>query len=72
MTTSTNGSASGSTVERSANSNPLTAELASQIRPDRYKKNGQDPELQAPNQDNTVLKEADYTMLSELGEDPER
>ncbi|MEO1590510.1 MAG: GTP cyclohydrolase I FolE [Cyanobacteria bacterium J06632_22] len=75
MTTTTNGSASGSTLDRNVNSasnNPLVADLSSQVRPDRYKKNGQDPDLHEPSEDNTVLKEAVYTMLSELGEDPER
>ncbi len=74
MTPSTNGSASGSTLNRdatTANGNPLTADLSTQVRPDRAKKNGQEPKHH-PSHDNTVLKDAVYTMLNELGEDPER
>ena len=72
MTTSTNGSASGSTLDLGANGNSLSTDLSAQVRPDRYKKNGQTPEPHSPSTDNTVLKEAVYTMLRELGEDPER
>ncbi|MEL6248360.1 MAG: GTP cyclohydrolase I FolE [Cyanobacteria bacterium J06627_15] len=76
MSISVNGSTNGSTLNRGSAGEPsdnrLTADLATQIRPDRYKKNGQEPELHSPSEDNTALKQAVHTMLSELGEDPER
>ncbi|NEQ52322.1 MAG: GTP cyclohydrolase I FolE [Leptolyngbya sp. SIO3F4] len=68
MVISTNGSSNGS----KANSILSSKSLEAAVRPDRSKTKGQDALLHEPAADNEKLKQAVHTMLSELGEDPER
>jgi GTP cyclohydrolase IA len=80
MTTSTNGSSNGNGF---SNGNSSSATLTSthplnnlitttDIRPDRATTNGHEADLHTPSEDNGPLMDAVRTMLSELGEDPER
>lgn len=68
MVISTNGSSNGTKTNGLLNSKSLE----SSIRPDRSKTKGQDALLHEPSENNDQLMQAVHTMLSELGEDPER
>ncbi|MBT9314220.1 GTP cyclohydrolase I FolE [Leptothoe spongobia] len=68
MAISTNGSSNSAQTNGLLNSKSLEAV----IRPDRSKKKGHEALLHEPAADNEKLKQAVHTMLSELGEDPER
>lgn len=82
MSISTNGSANGSVNGTGSAATELANSTSSSVaterntkgpvRPDRYKNNGHEPNLHPPTENNDTLQQAVYTMISELGEDPER
>ncbi|MBT9313422.1 GTP cyclohydrolase I FolE [Leptothoe kymatousa] len=63
MVISTNGSTNGLLNGKS---------LESVVRPDRSTSKGHDASMHQPSEDNAKLMDAVHTMLSELGEDPDR
>ncbi len=77
MAISTNGSATNGSAAKGSRMVDADLDLSNQsleaaVRPSRSTTQGHEAVLHTPSPDNTELKQAVYTMLQELGEDPER